>query len=57
MEEFVVTETMRRNGCVYRPGGVMCRPKDRRCKTCGWNPEVEKVRKAELVLPGEQKDV
>ena len=56
MEEFVVTETMRRNGCVYRPGGVMCPRKDHRCKTCGWNPEVEKVRKANLVVL-EKKDV
>ena len=51
MEEVVVTESMRRSGCIYRPGGVMCRAKDRHCKMCGWNPEVERVRKAELVIP------
>ena len=53
MEELVITETMRRNGCIYRPGGVMCRQKNR-CKLCGWNPEVEKIRKAELVIFDEE---
>jgi len=53
MEEIVVTEAMRRTGCKYRPGGVLCKPKDHRCKLCGWNPAVEKARKAELVIPEE----
>lgn len=56
MAEFTITESMRRNGCIYRPGGVMCRKKTN-CKMCGWNPEVEKVRKAELIVSRETKDV
>ena len=52
MAEFTITESMRRNGCIYRPGGVMCLRKTN-CKMCGWNPTIERVRKAKIVLPKE----
>ena len=34
-------------GCVYRPAGVVCTLQTK-CHRCGWNPEVEKKRKAEI---------
>ena len=30
-------------GCLYRSSGVICRG-ETDCKTCGWNPVVEKER-------------
>jgi len=38
--------------CRKQPGnmGLQCKEEDaNRCKTCGWNPEVEKQRKKERI--------
>ena len=40
-------------GCYFR-NNVICSSSYERCKTCGWNPEVEKERIAKL-MSGEVK--
>lgn len=35
--------------CILRdPGAVNCYYKERNCKRCGWNPDVEEERKAKI---------
>ena len=41
------TEMAKRTGCLFRPAGVLCITRTK-CDRCGWNPEVEKKRKAEI---------
>lgn len=38
-------------GCIYEPGGVGCKPEDRHCGNCGWNPAIARARIQKL-YPG-----
>lgn len=38
-----------KNGCMFRPLGVQCyEANPHRCAKCGWNPEVEEKRIAQI---------
>lgn len=43
--------SIKRGGCIFRPGGVECEKKNH-CMSCGWNPDVEKLRKKLMRLCG-----